>query len=83
MTICIKVFSDYNLVHYNIAFSGFIDSVRWSPCGKMLATASSDCVVKVLDLSTEKIIHQWHTADRRNNSLLYTQLIEIIYLFSL
>lgn len=44
----------------------------------MLATASSDCVVKVLDLSTEKIIHQWHTADRRNNSLLYTQLIEII-----
>ena len=43
--------------HLNFSFIVMIFCVRWSPNGDMIASASGDGTVKVLDFGTGKVIH--------------------------
>lgn len=40
-----------------------VDSVRWSPNGELFASASSDQMVKLVDFTAGKVIHQERTSD--------------------
>lgn len=42
---------------------GSVFSVKWSPRGNMLATASNDSTMKVIGFSSGKILYSGETAD--------------------
>lgn len=48
-----------------------INTVKWSPNGELLATASNDRSVKLFDFGTGKTITNETTADGRKFSLPY------------
>lgn len=48
----------------NYYLLGAINCVRWSPSGDMLATASNDQTVKILDFKTGKELYTETTMDR-------------------
>ena len=50
-----------------------INSVRWSPSGDMLSSASSDHTVALLDFKTGEVLFSGKTSDEGNISLV-TQL---------
>lgn len=42
---------------------GSIYSVRWSPCGSLLATSSYDGTVSILDFKESEVLYNGDTAD--------------------
>ena len=44
----------------------WIRCIRWSPSGDMIASASSDTTVKLLDFNTGKTIHTGETSEKGN-----------------
>ncbi len=48
---------------------GWINCVRWSSSGDMIASASEDNTVKPWDFKTEKVLHTGTTSDRGKCSL--------------
>ena len=45
--------------------------MRWNPAGDMLASASDDEIVKLLDFKTGKTIHTGNTSDGCKKRLYY------------
>lgn len=57
-------------------FEGHINCVNWSPNGDMLASASEDKTVKLLDVKNDKVIYTGKTADGSNYILISYILIQ-------
>lgn len=57
-------------------FEGHINCVNWSPNGDMLASASEDKTVKLLDVKNDKVIYTGKTADGSNYTLISYILIQ-------
>ena len=43
---------------FQLRWIAAINSVKWSPCGRFLATASDDGTVKLMEFSTSKILYE-------------------------
>ncbi len=58
--------------------------MRWSPNGDMIASASEDKTVQVLDFKTGKVIHTGKTSDGSNNfSILIVIILNFMIRFCL
>lgn len=56
-----------------------VNRVRWHPNGELLATASSDQSVKILDCKTEKTLYTTYTLDG-SNALSFFIPLKFFYL---
>lgn len=54
----------FNEGFHHLILLGYINCVRWNPNGDMLASASNDGTVKILDFKTEKDLHTEAISDR-------------------
>ena len=50
-------------------YIGHINCVRWSPSGDMIASASADTAVTLLDVKTGKKLYTGNTSDESKFSL--------------
>lgn len=55
-----------------------MNCVRWNPEGTLLATASDDNTVKLMDFASEKVLFTGGTSDKSNEST--SLVISLIYM---
>ena len=60
-----------------------INSVKWSPCGRFLATASDDGTVKIIEFSTSKVLYEKKAATGLMASFVGNQSLLIAYFFKI
>ena len=56
----------------------WINCVRWSPSRDMLATASNDRKVSLLDFKTGKVLYTEKTSDDSKLNLIYSSILPIL-----
>jgi len=78
---CFEILNWFILIT-KLLILGTVHCVRWNSCGDMLASASSDRTVKLLDFKTEKVIHTEENPESCNLLLVPDHIICLIISYS-